>query len=53
MLTCTASLLKGILLLPLSVNEMNAGPLPNVVLVGTRNADAVLDGIHFSIHADC
>ena len=31
----------------------NSGPLPNVVLVGTRNADAVLaDGIHFSIHAD-
>jgi hypothetical protein len=32
----------------------NSGPLPNVVLVGTRNADAVLaDGIDFSIHADC
>ena len=32
----------------------NSGPLPNIVLVGTRNADAVLaDGIHFSIHADC
>ena len=32
----------------------NSGPLPNVVLVGTRNADAVLaDGIPFSIHADC
>jgi hypothetical protein len=32
----------------------NGGPLPNVVLVGTRNADAVLsDGIDFSIHVDC
>src|SRR6478736_2419053 len=32
----------------------NGGPLPNVVLVGTRNSGAVLaDGIDFSIHADC